>query len=199
MTVRVLTDDELEASDDLAVARAHVEGCEAAGSRDARRDVLAFVDEHPDALHRSCEPGHLTGSAFVYDPGRDRFLLLHHTKLRKWLQPGGHADGDANLAAVAWREATEETGTDGLVVAVPPIDIDIHLVDPPKEAPHLHHDVRYLVLAPAGTHAQGNHESTALRWCRFEDLDELGCDESVRRLVRAGLEAAAHLAARRAP
>lgn len=157
----------------------------------ARDEVLAFVDEHPDALHRSCAPGHLTGSALVYDPAGDRFVMLHHAKLRKWLQPGGHADGDANLAAVARREAEEETGIAGLRVVVPPIDVDVHLVAPPKEPPHLHHDVRFLVLAPAGAEVAGNHESTALRWCRADQLDELGVDDSVRRLVDAGRRAAA--------
>jgi 8-oxo-dGTP pyrophosphatase MutT (NUDIX family) len=192
MIVRLLDPHELEPATALETARRQI----AAGSGVFRDEVLDFVDAHPDALDRACEPGHLTGSAFVYDPTRQRFLLLHHTKLRKWLQPGGHADGDANLAAVALREATEETGIAGLRVAVPPIDIDIHLVAPPKEAPHLHHDVRFLVLAPVGAVEAGNHESTELRWCELADLDDLGCDESVRRLVLAGLDAAASVAAR---
>jgi 8-oxo-dGTP pyrophosphatase MutT (NUDIX family) len=190
MTVRILDPDELRPSDDLATARRHIAACDVPGAAAARDDVLRFVDAHPDALHRTCAPGHLTGSALVYDPQREQFLLLHHTKLRKWLQPGGHADGDANLPAVALREATEETGIDGLVVVAPAIDVDIHLVEPPKEHPHLHHDVRYLVLVPPGAAAVGNHESTALRWCRVDDLAELGCDDSVRRLVEAGTAAA---------
>ena len=191
--MRVLDQHELESSDELARARELVAGCAEPAARAALDEVLAFVDAHPDALHRSCAPGHLTGSAFVYDPDHDRFVMLHHTKLRKWLQPGGHADGDANLAAVARREAEEETGIDGLRVAVPAIDVDVHLVSPPKEAPHLHHDVRFLVLAPAGAEIAGNHESTALRWCRIGDLDELDVDESVRRLVDAGRRAAARV------
>ena len=191
MTVRVLDGPELQHTRDLAVARAQVASCTAAEVAATRDQVLAFIDGHADALERSCALGHLTGSAFVYDLERDRFLLLHHTKLRKWLQPGGHADGDANLAAVALREATEETGIDGLRVVVPPIDVDIHLVAPPHEAPHVHHDLRYLVLAPPGAMVAGNHESTALRWCTLDDMAELGCDESVTRLVRAGIRAAA--------
>lgn len=196
MNVRVLEPDALAPSDDLQVARELVAGCEAPGASAARAEVLAFVDAHPDALHRTCAPGHLTGSAFVYRPADDRFVVLHHTKLQKWLQPGGHADGDANLAAVARREAEEETGIEGLRVAVPAIDVDVHLVSPPKEHPHLHHDVRFLVLAPAGAEMAGNHESTALRWCRVDELDTLGVDESLRRLVEAGRRAAAELGAR---
>jgi 8-oxo-dGTP pyrophosphatase MutT (NUDIX family) len=193
VSVRILDPTELSASDDLPVARAHVAACTMPGAVVARDRVLAFVDAHHDALHRTCGPGHLTGSAFVYDPATDRFVMLHHTKLRKWLQPGGHADGDANLAAVALREATEETGIDGLRVAVPPIDVDIHLVDPPTEQAHLHHDVRFLVLAPAGAVISGNHESTALRWCTADDLGSLDVDESVHRLVEAGRRAAREL------
>jgi 8-oxo-dGTP pyrophosphatase MutT (NUDIX family) len=184
--VRILEPHELIASDELSTARALVASCVSTRVSAARDAVLAFVDAHPDALHRSCAPGHLTGSAFVYDASRDRFVMLHHTKLRKWLQPGGHADGDANLAAVARREATEETGIDGLTVVVPAIDIDIHLVEPPHEPAHLHHDVRFLVLAPPGSAIHGNHESTAVRWVAADELDELGVDQSVTRLVEEG-------------
>src|SRR5262245_7797506 len=55
-------------------------------------------------------PGHFTGSALVTNPGRDKVLLMHHKLLRRWMQFGGHADGEPDLAAVALREATEESG-----------------------------------------------------------------------------------------
>lgn len=187
--IRLARPDELRSSDDLAVARAHIDGVTAPALRAVRRQMLDFVDAHPDALLRSCAPGHLTGSALVVDPATRRVLVLHHTKLRRWLQPGGHADGDANLAAVALREATEETGIDGLRVAVPAIDLDVHLVEPPKEAPHHHHDVRFLVVAPPGAIATGNHESTALRWVGVEELASLGCDAGLLRLADAALVA----------
>lgn len=186
---RLARPDELHSSDDLDVARAHIGAVTAPALDAVRRRMLEFVDAHPDALLRSCAPGHLTGSALVVDPQTRRVLVLHHTKLRRWLQPGGHADGDANLAAVALREATEETGIDGLRVAVPAIDLDVHLVEPPREAPHHHHDVRFLVVAPPGATATGNHESTALRWVDADELPALGCDVGLQRLASAALGA----------
>ena len=79
-------------------------------------DTIRFVEEHADCLLRSCEPGHLTGSAWIVSPDRTRTLLTHHLKLDKWLQLGGHADGDGDLLAVAWREAREESGLAGVRV-----------------------------------------------------------------------------------
>jgi 8-oxo-dGTP pyrophosphatase MutT (NUDIX family) len=178
---------ELSSSDDLTVARAHVDAAGGAALDGTRADFAVFLDRHDDALLRSCAPGHLTGSALVVDPATQRILLLHHAKLRRWLQPGGHADGDGNLAAVALREASEETGIDGLRVVVPAIDLDVHLVEPPREPPHHHYDVRYLVVTPPGATAVGNHESTELRWVTLDDLDALGCDHGVRRMAEAGL------------
>src|SRR5436189_5059843 len=77
-----------------------------------RAEMLAFATDHPDALLRTCTAGHFTGSALVVHDDRERVLLLLHTKAGLWLQPGGHADGQADLSAVALREATEETGID---------------------------------------------------------------------------------------
>jgi 8-oxo-dGTP pyrophosphatase MutT (NUDIX family) len=157
-----------------------------------RAEVLAFCAGHPDALTRANAAAHLTGSALVVDPSDGRFVLLHHRKLDRWLQPGGHADGDGDLAAVALREATEETGLAGLEVRRPAIDLDVHVVDPPGEPAHRHLDLRFLVLAPAGTAAAGpppgNHESHAVRWVTDAELEALRPDESTRRLVRRGHE-----------
>ncbi|CAN5702408.1 hypothetical protein BH24ACT3_BH24ACT3_17030 [soil metagenome] len=121
------------------------------------------------------------------DPSREAILLLLHTKLRRWFQPGGHADGEANLARVAFDEATEETGIEGLALAVPAIDLDVHLVPLPGEDPHLHLDVRYLAIAPAGAQAPGNHESLDQRWVGPDGLRTLGVDDGTERLVRRGL------------
>lgn len=182
-------DPRLNFSDDLGGAREIVAEFEAGAAEvgEYRDRILAFVDAHPDALHRSCVPGHLTGSALVVEEGTGRILMLFHRKLQRWLQPGGHADGDANLAAVALREATEETGIAGLMVDPVPIDIDIHRVEPPGEPAHDHLDVRYLVVAPAGSLPAGNHESEALRWVDFDELPGLDVDPGTIRMARAAL------------
>ncbi|MDQ1423528.1 MAG: hypothetical protein QOD72_1026, partial [Acidimicrobiaceae bacterium] len=144
-----------------------------------RDRILAHLDGDPDEQN-----GHLTGSALVVDHERRRTLVLFHTKLGKWLQPGGHVEpGDADLAATARREATEETGIAGLTVSVQPADVDVHWV-----GTHFHYDVRYVVTAPHGAQPTGNHESTELRWITADQLDEIDADASLRRLV-----AAAHL------
>ena len=171
-------------TDPLDRARGHV----AAGPAGEARDrLLALLDGHPDALFRTCRPGHITGSALVVDAGERRILVLFHTKLQRWLQPGGHADGDGDLARVALREATEETGIAGLRVVGSAVDLDIHVVDPPAEDAHEHHDVRFLVVAPPGAVAVGNHESEALRWVARSELEALGVDDGLLRLADRAL------------
>ena len=113
-------------------------------------------------------------------------LLLFHTKLQRWLQPGGHADGEANLARVALKEATEESGIEGLEIVDPAIDLDIHEVAPPDMEPHLHYDVRFVVFAPEGAQPVGNHESRDIEWVALSDLDKYNLDEGHHRMIKAG-------------
>jgi len=164
---------------------------EAGPSGPDRDRILELLDNNwgsiPGPLDRNCRPGHLTGSALVVDPSNGRILVLFHTKLRRWLQPGGHADGDNDLARVALREAIEETGIEGLRVVEPAVDLEVHLVDPPTEDVHEHHDVRFLVVAPPGSRPVGNHESEALRWVSLGGLPALGADEGLIRLAEHSL------------
>lgn len=185
--------DELTGADDLAAARAAVQNASAGDPEHEanRARILAFIDAHPDALHRSCQEGHLTGSAVVIDPGTRQVLLLLHAKVQRWLQPGGHADGDGNLARVALREATEETGITGLRVLTPAVDLDVHLFHnaAAAEPDHLHLDVRHLVVAPAGAVAVTNHESDDVRWVPVDDLGLLDVDPGTVRMVAAAVAA----------
>ncbi len=183
-------DPALAPTADLRVAVSQVEQVADRPSPGARR-LLRFVADHPDAAARTCATGHLTASAFVVDPSRARAVLLFHAKLQRWLQPGGHADGDANLAAVALREATEETGIEGLRVRVPAIHVDVHRVAPPGELPHDHFDVRFLVVTPDRPVVARNHESTDHRWIAAEDdLAVLGADPGLIELARLAFDAA---------
>ena len=149
-----------------------------------RREMLAFIDEHPlDAHSRSCPSGHLTASCLVVDTSRRRGLLTHHRKLNRWLQLGGHCDGDSNLRAVCLREAHEESGIEGLQLDPRLVDLDIHPIPArPGEPEHLHLDARFLVFAPAAARAIQSEESNRLAWVAPEELAGLDCDESLRRL-----------------
>ncbi|MEQ8839740.1 MAG: NUDIX hydrolase [Acidimicrobiales bacterium] len=160
---------------------------------DTRARMRALLADRPIPLDRGERPGHLTGSAFVVDATADRTLMLFHTKLQIWVQPGGHADGDANLPAVALREAEEETGIEGLRIWPVPIDLDIHRVDPPKEDAHDHYDVRFLVLAPEDASVAANHESQDQRWVTEPELDALGVDPGLLRMARQGFALARRL------
>ncbi len=152
--------------------------------------MLDLLDRHGAALaDRTTTPGHLTGSAIVVDAAGERVVVLLHTKLRRWLQPGGHADGDTELAGVALREATEETGIEGLRVLLPAIDLDLHEVDHGDQlGRHVHLDLRFVVLAPSDAAIQGNHESLDLRWVTFDQLVAVADEPGLVRLCRAGLD-----------
>src|SRR6188768_103653 len=91
---------------------------------------------HPRCFHRDHFPGHITGSAWIIDTTKQFVLLTHHAKLNRWLQPGGHADGDENVMGVARREAIEETGVENFNLLHESIfDIDIHAIPARKDFP----------------------------------------------------------------
>ncbi len=193
MSSLLRADELVDTADDLAAARAAVVAALPGNvSHEANRArILAFIDAHPDALLRSCLEGHLTGSAAVIDPSTRQVLLLLHAKVRRWLQPGGHADGDGNLARVALREAGEETGIAGLRVFTPAVDLDVHVFHNAIEAEpdHLHLDVRHLVVAPAGALAVTNHESDGVRWVPVDALEAVDGDVGTARMVQAAVAA----------
>ncbi|WP_093837302.1 NUDIX hydrolase [Streptomyces aidingensis] len=146
--------------------------------RAAYRDHLAA---HPDGVWRECRAGHLTASALVIDPARERVLLTLHGKLHKWLQMGGHCEReDTTLASAALREAGEESGIAGLrLLPGGPVALDRH-----RTPCAWHLDVQYAVLAPRDAVERISEESLALRWFGYREAGEVA-DGSVRRLIAA--------------
>ncbi|GAA3870989.1 NUDIX hydrolase [Streptomyces sedi] len=143
-----------------------------------RQEYAAHLAAHPDGMWKSCASGHLTASALVVDAEGGRVLLTLHRKIGRWLQTGGHCEReDDSLAGAALREATEESGIDGLRLLPAPVRLDRH--DTPC-ATHL--DVQYAALAPVGATPVISEESTDLRWFGFAEAERLP-DHSVRRLV----------------
>lgn len=153
----------------------------------AMRDRLAvFVEAHPDAFERASQTGHVTGSVWIVDPSRTRALLTHHRKLGKWLQLGGHADGETDVRAVALREAREESGLRSLRFAQDGIyDVDVHAIPArPGEPAHEHYDVRFALEADPAEPLVVSDESHELAWIPIAELARYGADESVLRLAR---------------
>jgi 8-oxo-dGTP pyrophosphatase MutT (NUDIX family) len=144
---------------------------------DEKTFVSSFLEllTHPDAFQRYHLPGHLTGSAFIVNADRSRTLLVHHAKLKRWLQPGGHADGQEDLLEVSLREATEETGVRHFhVLSLHFFDIDIHRIPARPDFPqHFHYDVRFLLEASDADPLLISDESTDLKWVSWDELSRL--------------------------
>jgi 8-oxo-dGTP pyrophosphatase MutT (NUDIX family) len=151
--------------------------------------IRDFLRAHPDDAHlRKQLEGHLTGSGFVLDSTRTKLLLLHHGRLDRWLQPGGHGEGEVDPREIALREIEEETGL--ARADLTPLnggqllDVDVHLIPArPNEPAHPHLDLRYGFVARAGATPRISHESKDLRWFALDALPD-GVDASLRRAAR---------------
>ena len=150
-----------------------------------RLAVLAFVLARPDACRRSCAPGHVTASTLVLDRSGRRAALTLHPRLQRWVQLGGHCeDGYADIVAAALREATEESGIDGLVVNPVPAAIHVHALTCSLGRPTHHLDVQFVARAPEGAELVASDESLDLKWWPLDALPE-GVDFGLRQLIAA--------------
>lgn len=152
-------------------------------------ETIRFVDTETECLMRTCAPGHPTGSAWIVSPDRSRVLLTHHLKLDKWLQLGGHADGDGDLLAVAEREAREESGLASVrAVSREIFDVDRHWIPARKsETGHFHYDLRFLFEADPQERLAISSESKDLAWVELARVAALNPEESMARMVRKTL------------
>ncbi|GAA1691937.1 NUDIX hydrolase [Nonomuraea maheshkhaliensis] len=155
------------------------------GEEALREQFLDHLREHDDAMLRECVPGHLTATTAVLSHDGAKVLLTLHPKAKMWLPMGGHCEiSDTSLAAVALREAWEESGISGLRLLPGPLALDRHAVwcHPPR---CWHLDVEYAAVAPAGAEAVMSDESLDLRWFPVDEIPELS-DEATRRLAARG-------------
>jgi 8-oxo-dGTP pyrophosphatase MutT (NUDIX family) len=136
-----------------------------------KKDFLRLL-ENPRAFFRDHLPGHITASSWIINENANKALLTHHAKLNRWLQPGGHADGDEDILGVAMKEAIEETGLRTLSIVTPAIfDLDIHPIPARSDFPaHLHYDIRVLMKGSDTEKFKVTLESHDLAWISFDQL-----------------------------
>jgi 8-oxo-dGTP pyrophosphatase MutT (NUDIX family) len=153
--------------------------------------LLAEADSgFPDPFQRARLEGHFTGAAWLVSKDEKRALLTHHRKLDRWLQLGGHADGDADLMRVALREAEEESGLSDLEIEPDIFDLDRHWIPERADVPgHWHYDVRFVVRARGSEQFVVSEESHALAWREITDIAvDADVDPSLRRMALRWLE-----------
>ncbi|MDH5544640.1 MAG: NUDIX hydrolase [Gammaproteobacteria bacterium] len=152
-----------------------------------RLRMLSFVQEHDDCFERSLKIGHITGSAWIVNRQRTKTLMLHHRKLDRWLQPGGHSDGDPNTPGVALKEASEESGVqlkNIRIVDTDIFDVDIHTIPATKKEPqHEHYDVRFLFEIDDTLPLRSNDESNEVRWLDLDEVKAFNPDRSIERML----------------
>lgn len=172
----------------IELLRRHAEAWPAEQALAAR--FIAFAKAHADCLLRTCRPGHITASAWIVDASGERALLTHHRKLGRWLQLGGHVDGERHVERAALREAVEESGMAAFEFAtwtgtLVPLDLDVHVI-PARgdEQEHLHWDVRFWLRAAPEQQLAVSAESIDLRWFKPAELAELTSEVSVLRMAR---------------
>ncbi|MBB3228612.1 8-oxo-dGTP pyrophosphatase MutT (NUDIX family) [Luteibacter sp. Sphag1AF] len=145
---------------------------------------LGMLDSGVEVFRREHLAGHFTASAWLVSADGNRVLLTHHRKLGRWLQLGGHADGDVDLPRVALREGQEESGIDALRVEQAIFDVDRHGIPARGQEPeHWHYDVRYVVHADDEAFVVG-HESLDLAWRNIDELiADASTDASLKRMA----------------
>ena len=147
---------------------------------------LDLVRSQPDCLSRNCfADGHFTASAWVVNQSHERCLLLHHRKIGKWLQLGGHVEHGSDLLAEAAREVKEESGLSSSPLTLDIFDVDVHQV--PKflhEPAHFHYDIRFLLVADEHQSLHKTDESNDVMWIEVANIEKFTREESVLRMVK---------------
>ncbi len=147
---------------------------------------IFLVETNKDCFQSYCYPEHITACAWIIDKNYSHLLFTHHKKLDKWLQLGGHADGEENLLNVATREAKEESGLTSIEVITRDIfSIDIHPIPARNDVQsHYHYDVRYFFKADKNEKLVVSSESKDLKWLPISQIELYNNDRAVLRMLK---------------
>jgi len=150
----------------------------------------SLLSNQPECFERgNFQPGHVTGSAWLVDDSGEHVLLTHHRKLDAWLQLGGHSEGDPDTAAVARREAEEESGLAVELISRDILDVDVHEIPARKSDPaHFHFDVRFAFVSRSGHDYVVSDESHDLAWVPVERLRQFTTEASILRMAQKWTE-----------
>lgn len=150
------------------------------------KETMAFVEANENCFDRELLEGHVTGSAWILNPERTHVLMMHHKKLDRWFQPGGHCDGEPDVQAVAAKEAQEETGLVVSPLSNAILDVDVHVIPERKAVPeHKHYDIRFLFSAEMDREVlDDNEEANEVRWIELGKVYLFNDTDSIGRLVR---------------
>ena len=149
-------------------------------------DMLSFYKTERAIFSKRNKKGHFTGSGWIVSPDKRKILMTHHKIINKWLQLGGHADGEGDLLKVALRESIEESGFREIKVLNETIfDLDIHKIQKTgPETSHFHYDVRFLLEAdPNKESIVVSDESYDVAWIPIERVLELNPETSIHRMI----------------
>ncbi len=145
--------------------------------------LLRFVKKEADCFNRELLNGHVTASCWVMSDTKNEVLLIHHAKLDKWLQPGGHCDGNENIYEVAKTELKEETGLIPTSQNDAIFDLDIHTIPERNGIPeHEHFDIRFVFIVNRNKELIHNHETKGMKWMQLKEVDKYTKEDSVLRM-----------------
>lgn len=143
-----------------------------------RELILHCLETFPDVLTRKNTICHLTASCWTVNLQHDKALMLFHNIQQTWMWPGGHADGESDLAIVALREIQEETSlTSARLIKDNIFSLEIFAVPPHIRhekfiSSHLHLNCSFLLEADENeTFKVKPDENSSIRWMSFSEIE----------------------------